>query len=177
MIIWMDGLAVCKWSSERNNLLQIIIWTDRPLANDDSDRPASCKWSFGSFGCLQMIFWNSPPLANDHLDGQASCKWSSRWTSFLQMILLFLRRCKNIFLLQIFSSFSSAVNLFPWKKNYFLSPNKFLIFLSQFCSLLKKIHLPFPSPFYFSPAKKNSFSRYHPFPSVFILSSSEYRLL
>ena len=138
MIIWMDGLAVCKWSSERNNLLQIIIRTDLPLTNDDSDRPASCKWSFGSFGCLQMIFWNIPPLANDHLDGQASCKWSSRWTFSFSVALLL---SKNIFLLQIFSSFSSAVNLFPWKK-LFSVPNKFLIFLSQFCSPLKKRHLP-----------------------------------
>ena len=32
----LDGLAFCKWSSGLNNLLQMIICIDQPLANDPS---------------------------------------------------------------------------------------------------------------------------------------------
>ena len=144
MIIWIDqpfandhqkGTTSCKLSSRRTGLLWMMIRIDRPLANDHLDRPAACKWSSETSHLLQMIFWMDRPLANDHPDGPPSCKWSS-FSVFVVLLL-----CKNIFLLQIRSSFSSAVNLFPWKKDYFLSPNKFLIFLSQFCSPSKKIHL------------------------------------
>ena len=85
----------------------MIIWMDRPLANDHLDGPAFetdhldgpayCKWSSGWIGLLkmiirmdrplQMIIRMDRPLANDHPDGLASCKWSSGWTSLLQMII------------------------------------------------------------------------------------------
>ena len=65
----------------------MIIWMERPLANDHPDGLASCKWSSGWNGLLQMIFGIDWPLANDHLDGTASCKWSSGWTGLLKMII------------------------------------------------------------------------------------------
>ena len=50
----------------------MIIWMDRPLANDHLDGPASCKW-------------------NDPSDGPTSCKWSSRSTGLLQMTRIQIR--------------------------------------------------------------------------------------
>ena len=35
---------------------QMIIWRDRPLANDHLEDLASCKWSYGGTGLFQMIF-------------------------------------------------------------------------------------------------------------------------
>ena len=75
----------------------MIIWMDRPLANDHPDRLAFQKWSSRWLGLLQMIIWMDRPLANDHPDGlascklssllTASCKWLSRGSGLLQMII------------------------------------------------------------------------------------------
>ena len=73
MMIWMA------------RLLQLIIWMDRPLANNHPDGLVSCKWSYGSTDFLQMITWRDRPLANDHLEGPASRKWSSGRTGLMQM--------------------------------------------------------------------------------------------
>ena len=100
-------------------------------------------------GLLNMIIWMDLPFANDHLDWTTYCKWSSGSTSVLQMILLFLL-CyssppqKNIFPLQIFSSFSS-VNLLPCKKIF--SGSKYIPHFSS--SVL------------FSPEKIFSFIKYY----------------
>ena len=184
MIIWIDrplanyhpdGRASCKLSSGWTGLLQMIIRMDRPLANDHPDGPASCKWSSRWTGLLQMIIWIGRPFANDHLNWPDFCKWSSRWTGLLQMILLFL--------LQIFSSPSSTINLLPYKRHVFRLQNYSSFFFPGFVLLWKSMFsfskhiLPFPSPLYFSSAKKNSFSKYHPpFPSLFIFSSTDAKL-
>ena len=73
----------------------MIIWIDRPLANDHLDWPASCKWSSRWTGLLQMIIQIDRPLANDHSDGPASLKWSFGWTSLLQMIVWMERPLAN----------------------------------------------------------------------------------
>ena len=76
-----NNLASCKWSSEGTSLLQMIIWSGRPLANDHPKGPASYECSSGRASLLQMI--ESPlqiiiqrgrPLVNDLSDGPTSCK-------------------------------------------------------------------------------------------------------
>ena len=62
----------------------MIIWMDRPLANDHPDGPASCKFSSGKTGLLQLIIQRIRPLANDH---PATSKWSSGGSGLLQMII------------------------------------------------------------------------------------------
>ena len=61
-----------QWSSGWIGLLQMIIWIDRPLANDHPEQLASCKWSYGLISLLQMIDRIEWSLANDHLDGSFS---------------------------------------------------------------------------------------------------------
>ena len=121
----------------------MIIQIDRPLTND-----------------IRI----GQPLANNNPDGPAFCKCSS----FSSSVILLL--CKiHIFLLQIFSSFSSTINL--QKKNILSVSNSiprfsFPISFSSEKNIFSFTNFPFPSPFYFSLAKKNSFSKYHPpFPS------------
>ena len=65
----------------------MIIWRDRPLANDHPEDPASCKWSSRGSGLLQMIIRMIRPLANDHPEDIATCKWPSQGTGHLQMII------------------------------------------------------------------------------------------
>ena len=167
--------------------MQMVIRIDWPLANDHPDGPASCKWSSELAGLLQIIIQMDWPLANDHPDGLASGKWSSGWTGLSQMTLLFLLcyssppQKKHIFLLQIYLLF--PVNLLPCKKHIFVS--KYIPhFFSRFCFplwknifIFSKYNLPFPYPFNFSSAKKNSFSKYQPpFPSLFIFPSKDPKL-
>ena len=90
-----------------------------PLTNDHQERPAPCSWS---------SWYMNRTLANDHSERPSSYKWSSGWIGLLQMIMMewplandppfpyllfFSSTKKHIFLLQIFSSFSSAVYLLP----------------------------------------------------------------
>ena len=65
--------------------MQMIIWRDRPLANNHPERPTSCKRSSGRAGLLQMIIRRGRPLANNHLEWLASCKSTSRVAGLLQM--------------------------------------------------------------------------------------------
>ena len=75
----------------------MIIWINRPLANDHPDGPTSCKWSSGWTGLLQviipidrllqMIIQRVWPLANDHMEDTATCKWSLGRSTLLQMII------------------------------------------------------------------------------------------
>ena len=152
---YQDGPASFEWPSRSTGLLQIIIWIDRPLANDHQDRLASCTWSFGSTGTertqpcwkfvmvgislqAQMIIQMDRPFANDHSDGLASCKCSSYSLS----IILLLRK-KHIFLPQIFSSFSSTMNLLPC--NNIFPVSKFIPKFS-FPVLFSSEKVYFPSP-------------------------------
>ena len=181
MIIWMDrpfandhqkGTTSCKLSSGRTGLLRMMIRIDLPLANDHLARPAACKWSSKTSRLLQMIIWMDRPLANDHPDRPASCKWSSFSLSF----------AKTFYFSKYFPLFALLLIYSPEKKTIFcLQINSSFFFLSLFSSeentsTFSKYNLPFPSRFYYSPAKKNSFSRYHPFPSVFIFSSLDPKL-
>ena len=81
------GLASCKWWSGGTSLLQMVIWSGRPLANDDPEGPASCRWSFGGAGLLQMMIRRDRPLADGHPEGLASCKWWYGGTGLLQMVI------------------------------------------------------------------------------------------
>ena len=67
--------------------MQTINRSDRPLANDHLEGPASCKWSSEGTRLLQMIIQRDRPLANDHPEGPAICKWSSGGAGLLQMIV------------------------------------------------------------------------------------------
>ena len=73
----------------------MIVWIDRPLANDHPEDLASCKWSSGGSGLLQMIIQQIQPLANDHMEVQATCKWSSGGSDHLQMIIQRIRPLAN----------------------------------------------------------------------------------
>ena len=45
-----------KWLSKWGaGLLQMMIWSDRPLTNDHQEGPASYKWPSGGAGLLQMM--------------------------------------------------------------------------------------------------------------------------
>ena len=135
---------------------------DQHFANDHQDGTTSCKWSSRSTSLLQMIFWINRPLTNDHQDRPAHCKWSS--FSF------------SVILLQILSSFSSTVNLLHCN-NIILVSKYIPHFFLAFALLCSKYDLPFPSTFYFSPAKKNNLPNIMPlFPSLFIFSSKDPKL-
>ena len=71
------GSASCKWSFGKNSLLQMIMWRDRPLANDNPEDPSSCNWSSRGSGLLRLIIWRIRPLAKDHNANPASCNRSS----------------------------------------------------------------------------------------------------
>ena len=43
----------------------MMIWRDRPLANDNQEGPASCKWSSGGAGLLQMIIWRAAAVRGE----------------------------------------------------------------------------------------------------------------
>ena len=144
------------------------------------DRLAFCKWSCGWTGLT--IIGMDRPLANDHRDGPASCNWSFGWTSLLQMILLFLLPYSSPPQKIQFPSFPLLLIFSPQKTN-FPTLDLLLIFFPRFVLFWKKIfsfskyNLPFPSPYYFSLAKKNSFSKYHPtFTSLFIFPSTDPKL-
>ena len=129
---------------QMTNNYEMIILSNRSLANDHLEGPASYKKSSGWTGFLQMIIWMDPPL---------------------QMILLFLLHSsppqKTYFPFPNISSFSFTINLLLRKKNIF----SFSTYIPHF-----------PSPFYFSSAKK-SFSKYNPFfPSLSISSSKDPKL-
>ena len=82
-----EGPASCKWWSGGTGLLQMVIWSGRPLANDDPEGPASCRWSSGGAGLLQMMIRRDRPLADGHPEGPASCKWWYGGTGLLQMVI------------------------------------------------------------------------------------------
>ena len=74
----LDRSAFCKWSSGWNDLLQMIIRMDWPIANNHLDQLASCIWSSGSTDLLQMIIRIHRRLANDLLDQPCICVKISR---------------------------------------------------------------------------------------------------
>ena len=73
--------------------------------------------------------------------------------------------------------FCAAENIFSVSK--YIPHFYFLVLFSSERNIfsLSKCNVPFPSLFYFSSAKKNSFSKYPPpFPSLFIFSSKDPKL-
>ena len=136
----------------------MIIWLDRPFANDHLDGTASCKQSSGWTSLLQMILlfllhYSSPPQKNIF-------SFSKYFPPF--SLLLIFCAAENIFSVSKYIPHFYFLVLFSSERNIFS---------------LSKCNVPFPSLFYFSSAKKNSFSKYPPpFPSLFIFSSKDPKL-
>ena len=95
LIVRENVFANC-WSSRGTGLLQMIIWRDRPLANDHPEGPAYCKWSSGGAKLLQMIICHPRHPSQICQDKDlisrttCSCFWDTWynfvWITFLQWI-------------------------------------------------------------------------------------------